>query len=75
MQEPLTEDRIKTMSPDELMEEGLGLISRGMFRLGDKSLQNKPMEAYEQGMTLVSIIRDMAFSFRRLGEKVEPSGG
>jgi len=28
----------KKLSADELIEQGVGLIARGMFRLGDKSL-------------------------------------
>lgn len=67
--EPITEERVKTMTPDELIEEGLGLVARGMFRLGDRGHMNKPMEAYDKGMSVVSVVRDMAVNFYRIGNK------
>jgi hypothetical protein len=50
---------------EQLIEEGVGLVARGMFRRGDKGGENNPEAAYDSGMTAVSVIREMAFDFLR----------
>ena len=68
----MTEDQQRTATSSELIEAGVGLIARGMFRKGDKSGEAQPREAYEDGMAAVSVIRDMAFNFLKISnaEKV-----
>jgi len=56
-------------SPDEMIEEGLSLIARGMFRMADENIGNDPRGAYDAGMGLVSVIRNMAFDFNRKSQK------
>ena len=50
-------------SAEKLIEDGVGLVAQGMFRLG--STNNDPQAAYDAGMTVVSVVRDMAFDFAR----------
>lgn len=44
---PLTEERLATMTPDEIVEEGVGLIARGMYREGH--MHGRATEAAEMG--------------------------
>jgi hypothetical protein len=60
-----TADEQADMTADQLIEEGVGLVARGMFRLGDKSGENKPQAAFDAGLAAVSTIRSMAFDFKR----------
>lgn len=53
----------------ELIEEGVGLIAKGIFRKGDKSGENNPRAAYDAGLAAVSVIRGMAFDFLRQADK------
>ena len=50
---------------DQLIEEGVGLIAKGMFRMGHKDAGNDPKAASDAGMSAVSVIREMAFEFMR----------
>jgi hypothetical protein len=60
-------------TPSDLIEEGVGLIAKGMFRRGDKSAENNPKAAYEDGMLAVGVIREMAFNFLRIANKADKS--
>ena len=53
-------------SADQLIEEGVGLIAKGMFRLGDKSHEANPQAAYDAGMAVVSTVRGMSFDFLKI---------
>jgi hypothetical protein len=59
----MTDEQAANASPSELIEAGVGLIARGMFRRGDKSGENDPQSAYKDGMSAVAVVRDMAFGF------------
>lgn len=48
-----------------MIEEGVALIARGLFRIGDASGRGDPAAAFTYGMVAVSTIRDMAFDFLR----------
>lgn len=60
-----------TRTPSELIEQGVGLIAKGMFRRGSKQGEGRPKEAYEDGMTAVSVIREMAFNFLKQANRKE----
>jgi len=47
----------------KLVEDGAALVAQGMFRLGDT--HGDPQAAYDIGMSVVSVVRDMAFDFGR----------
>ncbi len=55
----------KRRTADQLIEDGVGLIARGMFRMGATGEQNNPQKAYNAGMAAISTIREMAFEFLR----------
>lgn len=54
---------------EEMIEDGIALVARGMFRKGAKGEGNDPNEAYKSGMSAVSVIRGMAFDFKRLAKQ------
>lgn len=57
------------MTPEELVEEGLGLISRGMFREGYTN--KNPKEAASMGWSVVSVIRDISFDLEAQARKAK----
>lgn len=61
----MQDDPHANKSPSQMIEEGVGLIARGMFRKGDRSHENDPQAAYEDGMAAVSVIRETALEFLR----------
>lgn len=56
---------------EELVEMGVGLVARGMFRMGDKGSENNPKAAYDAGMAAINVIRELAFEFLRKTSKVK----
>lgn len=52
---------------DKLIEDGLALVAKGMFRIGDTL--GEPMTAFERGMSVVRVVREMAFDFNRRATK------
>lgn len=52
-----------TRTPEELVEQGVGLIAQGMFRAGHSTSGNDPRAASELGLSAVSVIREMALDF------------
>lgn len=67
--ELLTVDRLSSMTPEELVEEGLGLISRGMFREGYTN--KNPKEAASMGWTVRNVIADMCYDFEAQARKAK----
>jgi hypothetical protein len=65
----LTEDVLSTMTPEEIIEEGLGLVSRGMFREG--CTNKNPKEAASMGWSVVSVVRDMCFDLEAQARKAK----
>ncbi len=59
------EDNYATGTASQMIEDGVGLVARGLFRLGDKSGENNPQAAGDAGLTAVSVIREMALDFLR----------
>ncbi|MGI9351832.1 MAG: hypothetical protein ACR2O3_09735 [Rhizobiaceae bacterium] len=47
---------------DEWIEEGVGLIARGMYRKAEQ--EGDRQGAFDYGMAAVSTIRKMAFDFK-----------
>ena len=61
-------------TPEQLIEYGVGLIAKGMFRMGSASKLGRPRDAHDSGMAAVSTIRGMALDFLRTAETkpIEP---
>jgi hypothetical protein len=54
---------------DQLVEDGIALIARGMFRVGHADGGNNPKEASDMGLAAVSVIREMALDFLKRAQR------
>lgn len=55
---------VDELTADQLIEEGIGLIARGLFRKGTN--EGNLEDAYRSGMSAVSVIREMALNYHRI---------
>lgn len=58
------------LSGYDIAELGVGLLARGIFRIGDSELENNPNEAFDVGLNATSIIRDLSFSFKKIAQDI-----
>lgn len=62
----MTENEIKNATPDQLVEEGIGLIARGLYRA---EKQGGTQAAYDLGRGATAAVRATWFDFVRVGGK------
>ena len=66
-------DELKKSGAD-LIEQGVGLIARGMYRMGDGDLGGDPQAASDAGFSAVSVIRGDALEFMRKAKHASSTG-
>ena len=59
------------MKPNQLIEEGMALIARGLYRVGDKKMQNRPDIAACDAYAAATVIMELADEFEKLAEEKE----
>ncbi len=64
-------DPYRNMTGYEMVEHGIGLIARGLFRQGHSEYEGDPVKAYELATVAASCLRDEAVSWRRKAEAEE----
>lgn len=62
MMDVIDPDRLEEMTADEIIEEGLGLVARGLFR---KAKQSGHREAAGSASSVVNVVRGMWLDFER----------
>lgn len=49
---------------EEIVEIGVGLVARGIFRIGDSNHENNPTEAFYAGLNVASLFKELAYDFK-----------
>ncbi len=50
---------------EDMLEEGVGLIARALFRIGHKEHGNDPKQAFEEALRVCATVRSLGLDFAK----------